>query len=421
MKPLIFSMIICLLLISCKKEFEGVRPDAKLNQLKDEYAKQLTSSKNGWIGYLYPKGGGSYTFKFTFDDKNRVKSYATIDNIKAGTSDESSYRLAADQVVSLYFDTYSYIHQLSDPDEQKSGGLRGGGLISDFEFSIIETSTDTIKLVGNHNESDLILIRAKENEGDDYIKKAFILNEKVDEINQLSHYYKTLKINNKDYGVIFNPESKNIAFYYEENSNFKSFKTEYAVNDKGIYLKDPFNAGGFAVKGFENFIIDKTNNKASAQLNGSVNIDITNQDKPISIDKDAPRRMYLINKRYSSAFGFTIAGKKDALGIRSFPSFNFLLYIPRMYIDPFDALFIIFLDEYNLGPVFTTLYNNQGILSFKVFRDMAGQSFGPEFEEIVKNQNQIWFDPQGFYVFETGDEQFDFVSVKDSRVWIRFK
>lgn len=92
-----------------------------------------------------------------------------------------------------------------------------------------------------------------------------------------------------------------------------------------------------------------------------------------------------------------------------------------MYIDPFDALFIIFFNEYNLGPVFTTLYNNQGILSFKVVRDMAGQSFGPEFEEIVKNQNQIWFEPKGFYVFETGDEQFDFVSVKDSRVWIRFK
>src|SRR5690606_39349928 len=140
MKPIIFSLIMCLLLISCKKEFDGVRPDAKLNKLKDEYAKQLTGSKNGWIGYLYPKGGGSYTFKFNFDDKNRVKSFATIDNIKAGTSDESSYRLAADRVVSLYFDTYSYIHQLSDPDEQKSGGLRGGGLISDFEFSIIETS-----------------------------------------------------------------------------------------------------------------------------------------------------------------------------------------------------------------------------------------------------------------------------------------
>ena len=420
MKPIFFSMIICLLLISCKKEFEGVRPDAKLNKLKDEYAKQLTGSKNGWIGYLYPKGGGSYTFKFTFDDKNRVKSYATIDNNKAETSDESSYRLAADQVVSLYFDTYSYIHQLSDPDEQKSGGLRGGGLISDFEFSIIKTSTDTIKLVGNHNESDLILIRAKENEGDDFIKKAFLLNEKVDEINQLTNYYKTLKINNKDYGVIFNTETNNIAFYYEENSTFKSFITEYALTDKGIFLKDPLNAGGLAVKGFDNFIINKTNNKTTAKLNGTVDIEILDQNKPVSVDKDAPRRMYLINKRYSSAFGFTIAGKKDALGIRSFPFFDFLLYIPRMYIDPYDALFIIFFGQFNLGPIFSTVYNDQGILSFKVFRELSGQSPGPAFEEIARKQNQIWFDPQGFYVFETGDEQFDFVSVKDSRIWIRF-
>ncbi|WP_409149756.1 DUF4302 domain-containing protein [Sphingobacterium sp. BS-2] len=420
MKPIIFSLIMCLLLISCKKEFEGVRPDAKLNKLKDEYAKQLTGSKNGWIGYLYPKGGGSYTFKFNFDDKNRVKSFATIDNIKAGTSDESSYRLAADQVVSLYFDTYSYIHQLSDPDEQKSGGLRGGGLISDFEFSIIETSNDTIKLVGNHNESTLTLIRAKENEGDDYIRKAFLLNAKVEEINQLANYYKTVKINNKDYGVIFNTETNNIAFYYEENATFKSFITEYALTDKGIFLKDPLNAGGLAVKGFDNFIIDKTNNKTTAKLNGTVDVDILDQNKPVSIDKDAPRRMYLINKRYASSFGFTIAGKKDALGIRTFPGFNFLLYIPRRYIDPLDALYIIFLGQFNLGPLFNTLYNDQGILSFKVFSSLTGLTPGTEFEEIARKQNQIWFDPQGFYVFETGDEQFDFVSVKDSKVWIRF-
>ena len=267
----------------------------------------------------------------------------------------------------------------------------------------------------------MTLVRAKENEGDDYIRKAFLLNAKVEEINQLTNYYKTVKINNKDYGVIFNTETNNIAFYYEENSTFKSFITEYALTDKGIFLKDPLNAGGLAVKGFDNFIINKTNNKTTAKLNGTVDIEILDQNKPVSIDKDAPRRMYLINKRYTSSFGFTIAGKKDALGIRTFPGFNFLLYIPRMYIDPFDALFIIFFNEYNLGPVFTTLYNNQGILSFKVVRDMAGQSFGPEFEEIVKNQNQIWFEPKGFYVFETGDEQFDFVSVKDSRVWIRFK
>jgi len=91
-----------------------------------------------------------------------------------------------------------------------------------------------------------------------------------------------------------------------------------------------------------------------------------------------------------------------------------------MYIDPYDALFIIFFGQFNLGPIFSTVYNDQGILSFKVFRELSGQSPGPAFEEIARKQNQIWFDPQGFYVFETGDEQFDFVSVKDSRIWIRF-
>ena len=310
MKHIKYLVFFILTLASCKKEFEGVRPDAKINQLRDQYTQQLTGAKNGWIGYLFPAGGGSYTFKFTFNDKHRVKTYATIDAKKAESPDESSYRLVADQLVSLYFDTYSYLHQLADPDESKSGGRRGGGKISDFEFAIIESSTDTMKLRGNHNESQLILIRAKDNEGDNFIKDAFNLNNKIDDINQLRHYYNNVKLNNIEYGTIINTELNTISFYHSENGLFKSFYTEYAMSSKGIVLKTPFIAGDLRINYIEDFNINKTSNSATAKINGKTEIKFSNTDKPLIIDKEAPRRMYLTNKNHTSSHGFTIEGKK---------------------------------------------------------------------------------------------------------------
>lgn len=423
MKRINILLCIILFLSACsKREFEGARPDAKLNELRASYSKQLIEAKDGWIGYLFPRGGGGYTFKFNFNDKNRVKTFATIDQQKSVTALESSYRLAADQVLSLYFDTYSYIHQLSDPDETKSGGSRGGGLISDFEFAILKVSQDTIRLKGNHNESDLILIRAKEGEGDDFIKKAFELNTKIDEVNQFRHYYNKIQINNKDYGLIINTEASTVAFYYEDQGVFKSFFTEYAMSAKGIVLRKPFEASGVSIMSLDNFVIDKGSSKATLALNAKTNVSLVNVDKPLLIDMDAPRRMYLTTKSHFSQSGFTIAGKKDALNVRSFPLYAGIIYTPRRYIDPYDILYITFNNGSNfIGPVLNTRYNNQGVLTFHAFMQLTGQNPGSQYVQIARNQNNILFEPTGFYVFQTGNDYYDFVSIKDSKTWIRFK
>ncbi|WP_156308488.1 DUF4302 domain-containing protein [Sphingobacterium endophyticum] len=421
MKYLITTICLCFLLLSCKKEFEGTRPDSKINQLKEEYSDQLIKSKEGWIGILYPKGGGSYTFKFSFDNKNRVKTYATIDKEKTIKSDESSYRLVADQIVSLYFDTYSYLHQLADPDERKNGGLRGGGKISDFEFSFIQNSKDTIKLRGNHNESELILIRAKEGEGDNYISKTFAQAMKIDELNQLSNYYNSIQINKKDYGFILNTEINCITFYYDDKGNYKSFTTEYAVIADGIVLRKPFEANGVRISTFSDFQINKTTNQISVQYNGQVKAQIKNVSKPISIDKEAPRRMYMIDKMHTSSTGFTISGVKDAIGLTKIQGFNMFLFIPRRYIDPLDAFYLIHSEDFHYGPIFNTIYNDEGVLFFKPFQLLSGIPPGTAYEQLFIDQNKLWFDPAGFNVFQTGKDCFDFVSRKDSKIWIRFK
>lgn len=421
MKQLLTMICLCSLLLSCKKEFEGTRPDNKINQLKDEYSDQLIKSKDGWIGILYPKGGGSYTFKFSFDNKNRVKTYANIDKEKTIKSDESSYRLVSDQLVSLYFDTYSYLHQLADPDERKNGGLRGGGLISDFEFSFIQNSKDTIKLRGNHNESELILIRAKDGEGDDYISKTFALGMKIDQLNQLPYYYNSIHLNKKDYGFILNTDINSITFYYDENGNYKSFTTEYAVIADGILLRKPFVANGIRISIFSDFQINKISNQFSVQFNGNNKAIIKNLSKPISIDRESPRRMYMVDKMYTSKTGFTISGVRDAIGITKLQGFNTFLFIPRRFIDPLDAFYVIHSEDFHYGPIFNTVYNDEGVMFFKPFQLLSGIPPGSENEQLFVDQNKLWFDPTGFYVFQTGKDCYDFVSRKDSKIWIRFK
>jgi hypothetical protein len=192
------------------------------------------------------------------------------------------------------------------------------------------------------------------------------------------------------------------------------------MSSKGIVLKTPFIAGDLRINYIEDFNINKTSNIATAKINGNTEIKFSNTDKPLIIDKEAPRRMYLTNKNHTSSHGFTIEGKKDSLGIRKFPLFNFLVFVPRRYIDPIDALYVIYGEDFNVGPLFTTNYNDQGILSFKPIRLLTGIDPGEELEKIIIQQNNLWFNPNGFYVYQTGKENYDLVSIKDSKVWIRF-
>ena len=52
---------------------------------------------------------------------------------------------------SLIFDTDSYLHILADPQGANNGGSNSEGLISDFEFRIVDTDNGGINLIGNYN------------------------------------------------------------------------------------------------------------------------------------------------------------------------------------------------------------------------------------------------------------------------------
>lgn len=425
MKRILYNIALpCILLVAAceqKEEFDGARPDVRLAELLAEYGAQLTGAGNGWLGYLFPEGGGGYTFKFTFGEDNRVVMYADMNGTYATTPKESSYRLKATQVPTLYFDTYSYIHELSDPDPARSGGTVGQGLVSDFEFSILSVSADTLRLKGNLNGSELLLVRASSMQGNDYIARAFAYNQEIDDLNRFPHYHNRFSVAGREYNFTVNSDRNTVSFYSSVNG-FARFTTEYAVADNGLVLRTPFVDGDLVIAALTDFDIDSTAATATVWA-GQQTATITNQSFPLAVDPDAARRMYIEAYTYTSDRGFTIGGEPDALGMADIPGYLGINYIPRRFVNGYDGFMVRFNGGADtLTAVLNTRLESDGRMSFYNYGGLSTGSRlpGGEYDVTIDNFLGQLIGNSGYYVYQTGRNYYDLVSVADGRRWIRF-
>lgn len=240
-------------LLSCSKEENiGQRPDERLTEALNQYGTQLTSAPYGWKAHLFPSGGGGYGFWFVFDANNRVGMLADISTETGDVLAESSYRLKATLLPSLYFDTYSYIHWLADPDASVNGGTSGWGLYSDFEFSILEASADTITLRGNLNDSRLQLIRANEEESQAYQQGQLnVLRTRLSEAFGDSPFYYLEDAAGAVYGLDLNMDRKTLSFTYEDGGAVQTTTLGFALSGTNeAVLSDVFRAGRMEVDRF---------------------------------------------------------------------------------------------------------------------------------------------------------------------------
>ncbi|EHQ25158.1 DUF4302 domain-containing protein [Mucilaginibacter paludis] len=420
-KLLLYAALLMLTLSACKKSnLPEVRPDDRINAQLAAYQSQLSGSTYGWIGYMFPAGGGSYTFTFQFTNTNRVTTLADINATSASTPLESSYRLKAAMLPSLYFDTYTYLHILADPDPAKSGGSQGVGLVSDFEFSFISATTDTIRLKGNVNNSDLILVRKKQTDGDDFIAKATAFNTSLNQMSNFNYYYNLLSIGGKTYDIAINTQLKTVSFYYPVNGTFKSFSTYYSVSTTGLSLLHPFVDGTTNISEMHNFTFDIPQGKMSFTA-GTVAGATTNVATPLTISLTAARKMFTDGGGYGSYTGFTVGGVIDYFKLTTIPGFSVIAYYPNYYNNPADVIFIYY-GSRSYGPAFNTTLPANGAI---VFANPGGFGFqgtspGAPYTTYVTNFRTQLFNTSGYYVFPTSDFSYDLVSVADSRIWIRF-
>ncbi|RYE27998.1 MAG: DUF4302 domain-containing protein, partial [Sphingobacteriaceae bacterium] len=396
----------------CKKQEDrpAQLPDDKLTAILSTYQKQLTGAEYGWTGYQFPNGGGAFTFTFKFDEKNRVVSMADINATTAATGLESSYRLKAAMQPSLYFDTYTYLHILADPDQ----GLGG---YSDFEFGIQSASTDTIKLKGNVSGSEMILVRTKQVDAGTVIAKSIAFNASLNRASQFNYYYNRLSIAGKTYDFTLNPEQQTVNFYYAANGTFKSYSTEYAVTSNGILLRKPFTDGDLQITEMHELVVDVAQNKINFKAGNNTGT-TTNVATPLAISLDAASALYTSGSAFTSNTGFTNAGRIDFFGLTTIPGYGYILLYPKYFTNA-DAMFILYGNR-QYGPAFNIQLPANGALIFAGNYALQGTSPGAAYTTAIASFRAQVLTPLGYYVFPTGKASYDLVSVADSKIWIRF-
>jgi len=430
---ILFLVATSLIIAGCKKDDDTVfdqSPDVRLNETLTKYQSELSGAQYGWKALLFPQGGGAYFFYIKFNDANRVQMISDFDSASALTVKESSYRLKALQQPSLIFDTYSYIHLLSDPDASINGGAFGQGLLSDFEFYFNDsTSADTLKLTGRMNGSRFVMTKATEAEANAFTSgqlKTYLFK---NDLGQIQQYFKRFTIGTSNYDVNVDLATKKIIFTWTDGQgNVLSYTTTFYFTLNGIALEKPFVDGSTVISEFTDFSFSSSTSTINLNASGTA-ASIKGVSAPIVVDKDAPRRwrQYSIDNSlyWISLNGFHVNGVDDAFGVNTLSTdtsnFYYLIYWAQPGGQSYDIHAPVFLNrgdslDINYGIAQRANLLSDGRVTFRYVGDLLAGPF-PTTGPAVLTRDQL-LSPQGYYLVQTGPITYDMVSAADSRIWI---
>ncbi|MDR0729778.1 MAG: DUF4302 domain-containing protein [Prevotellaceae bacterium] len=136
------------------------RMEARLREAKT----LLLSSPGGWLMSYYPSSTqeyGGYTLFLRFSTGNRVTVASEIEVTTGDDAEktyDSFYDIISDDGPVLTFNTgNSYIHFFSNPYNPHGIGADGAGMEGDYEFIILEATSERITLKGKKTGNRVIL------------------------------------------------------------------------------------------------------------------------------------------------------------------------------------------------------------------------------------------------------------------------
>lgn len=430
-KNLLYYLLAISLVASCRKDDDNVfdkSPDERLNETLENYQAALTGAPYGWNANLITGGGGSYRFYFSFNDSNRVLMYSDFDSTTATEIKESSYRLKALQQPSLIFDTYSYIHILSDPDASVNGGTYGSGLNSDFEFSIDTVTADSISLTGRFNGSKLSLRKAEQ--GD---RAVWANNQVTNGVVNFRNYWKfllyfrRLTYSGTQYELQFDSTIKKVTVSWTSGGTTQSVSRGYYFWANGVYFSDPIVNGSATIPGFSITNFDAGSQIMNVTVNGTA-ATISGFSTPVNPDvKDASNRWWqhgAASDYYWITFdGFHVNGVDDAYNLKSLKNdsavYYFLLYKPNT--NGIDAFFSIYRDTLdNSIDVESGSWVTMNITTSTGrarFNEYQIRTAWPVTAPATDTRTQM-FNTNGYYFVQTSSYTYDMVSVSDAKIWM---
>lgn len=433
----IFFLVI--LSASCKKVDDSTvfnrSVDERLNEALANYQAKLSSEKNGWKGVLTTRDGTNFSFYLVFNDSNRVKMLSSFDSTSAVTLRESSFRIKALQQPSLLFDTYSYLHVLSDPLPSVNGGTLGEGLNSDFEFYFddAKSTSDKIALVGRFNGSTMTLTRATAQEASAYasgdLARAFMLN-------RIITYYKRIVVNGTDSADVNINFQTSMAAATDDQGNLldTARKSPFFMSLGGVTLSKPMKIGSKSVSEIKDLVFNAATGTITGNSNGEPVV-IKRVGMPMKFDQTAAQRFkqYAINLKdaWTSIYGFHANGVDDALGITTqAPGYNGTIYAPKeVGFLGWTAGDLSGIWHSGGAGLRTTSFHSTitgGIIRFTT--QAANVGLGPALPAAVNNliigtansHRAYMQDAAGYYLVQTGPEAYDMVSAGDGTKWINW-
>lgn len=432
-RSFLYLLFLTTVFFSCENSDDTVfeeSADVRLNAALASYEKQLVEAPYGWNAIIYPGGGGSYGFYFKFNDKNRVTMFSDFSADAAAKAKESSYRLKAVQTPVLIFDTYSYLHILSDPDDEVNNGVRGEGLKSDFEFTIFPDSvkTDVITLVGRKNQSRLVLTKATQAQATAYTNGDMAKGLLFNNIAKYQTYFKRVTLGGVTYEVTVNQTDRTIKMTWLNGSTPKTFTTGYYFTTAGVVFISPLVNGSQTITGFSNITWNANTVQVGLSGGGASGI-VTSAVKPLSVDLAAAKRWWQTpiesGGDWRTRDAFHVNGVDDAFKVKDlkYEESEYVFYIYQPGADSrYDLFGPVFYDGDALNLIYAhapapATFTADGRV---IFKDYAKLGPVPDSGPAVQSA-ALLYDTNGFYLVQTSETTYDMVSAKDAKAWISWQ
>ncbi|MFB6454138.1 DUF4302 domain-containing protein [Chitinophaga sp. Hz27] len=225
-------------------------PDERMSAQQQQYLQMLTQAQYGWKVTNTTGLKGNFGFYMSFDfggNKDRVGMVSDVNDTSSAVVQVSAYRVKLVNAPILSFETYNYIHLLSDPNPAVSGGVVGQGFKGDNEFEFVRTTPDSMFLVGRKFRTSMILVKANKQEQDAYLSGGYRAN-----INTVKNVFATNKVSLFDYGgvtyqIIPNTGARSVGIMSVVNNEIKLSSGNFSFSINGLELSNGLQIGNTSV------------------------------------------------------------------------------------------------------------------------------------------------------------------------------
>ena len=287
---------------ACDEEYDTIfneSADERVQQALNDYTTLLDNAPHGWKAMLYTETGAGYFYYLDFRDDGNVSMVSDFSEATAATPMNGTWVLKALQKPTLTFDTYSYIHLPADPDGSVNGGASGEGLLSDFEFTFVRISGDSIVMKGPKHNTELFLLKASQEE------TIQILDDRIRDVLQSTSAYLSantgLKLQLPDNTIVplaIDVSTKLFAAQYlsDDESKIETFISSFTFSLNGILLKSAASIRGNA---FRELVWNEDKGLYQAQL--STPVELINDTEPYFFNPSIPLHS-VIGRSYKRVF-----------------------------------------------------------------------------------------------------------------------